>query len=338
MTPTPAITGAVARLRAGGVVAFPTETVYGLGADASNPRAVARVFALKGRPANNPLIVHVGDAAMARPLAADWPDAAQRVADAFWPGPLTIVLPKSARVLPAVTGGGDTVALRSPDHPVALDLLRAFGGPLVGPSANPSGRVSPTTAEHVRAAFARDDVMVLDGGPCRGGIESTVLSLAGEPCILRPGLVTVAQIEAVLGYPATPSRSSLRDGVAGYPEPLPAPGQLATHYAPVAAASLFDAADWPRIIANERPVAILTHHERAAPPPHTVIRMPTDAAAYAARLYAALREADALSPALIAVERPPSGPPDAELWTAILDRLCRATSATPPNLLSGTSH
>ncbi|MCC6660096.1 MAG: threonylcarbamoyl-AMP synthase [Phycisphaerales bacterium] len=335
------IRAAVERLRRGGIVAFPTETVYGLGADAMNAAAIARVFSLKGRPASNPLILHVAGAAAARGLVRRWPDAAERLAAALWPGPLTIVLPKADRVLPAITGGGDNVAVRAPDHPLALALLGEFGGPLVGPSANPSGRVSPTAAAHVSASFRPQDVLVLDGGPCRAGIESTVLSLAGAPRILRPGLITASQIEAVLGYPATPwqpgrGQESPAGGRPGMAEPLPAPGQLPSHYAPATPAVLFDSADWPRILSRTATTAILTHSGRTAPPPHVVLPLPGAAAAYAARLYAALREADALMPSLIAVERPPTGSADAELWVAILDRLSRAVARTdgPRNLLS----
>ena len=167
---------AASRLRDGGVVAFPTETVYGLGADAFSDAAVSRVFALKGRPSRNPLIVHVSGPLMAKRVTATWPVEAQRLADAFWPGPLSIVLPKRPEVPDIVTGGmgSASVAVRCPDHPTALALLYEFGSPLVGPSANLSGSISPTTAAHVRAAFSEQDVLVLDGGPCATGIESTV--------------------------------------------------------------------------------------------------------------------------------------------------------------------
>ncbi len=315
------IAAAVARLRAGGVVTFPTETVYGLGADALSPGAIARVFALKGRPAHNPLIVHVADETMARTVAAQWPDSASRLARAFWPGPLTLVLPRKPSVPDAVTAGGPTVAVRCPAHHITLSLLSAFGGPLVGPSANPTGRVSPTTAQHVRASFTESDVLVLDGGPCRGGIESTVLSLAGPtPRVLRAGLISPEEIEIVLGQAVEvvtdqrPSASS----------PLQSPGQLPVHYAPRTRAMLFDAAALDRVLADASgPVAVLSTTLNSVPQPHTLIRMPADAASYAARLYAALHEADSRQPTLIAIEQPPKA---GAVWQAIADRLARATA------------
>ncbi|MDB5296114.1 MAG: translation factor, partial [Phycisphaerales bacterium] len=191
---------AVQLLRAGRLVAFPTETVYGLGADATNPTAVARIFAAKGRPATNPLIAHVADAAAARRYASAWPAAADLLAAAFWPGPLTLVLPKDPSVVDAATAGLPSVGLRVPDHPVALDLLRAFGGAVVAPSANRTNRVSPTMADHVRDELGEAVDLILDGGPSAVGIESTVLDLTGDvPRILRPGGVSRARLEAVVG-------------------------------------------------------------------------------------------------------------------------------------------
>lgn len=307
---------AVTRLRAGGLVAFPTETVYGLGADALSAAAVARVFAAKGRPAINPLIVHVSGEPMARGLAASWPAAASKLATAFWPGPLTIVVPRSPRVPDAVAAGGPTVAVRCPAHHVTLSLLDAFGGPLVGPSANPSGGVSPTTAEHVREAFSEDEVYVLDGGPCRGGIESTVVTLAEDrPRVLRPGLLSAEEIGKVLGAEVLTGD----EPDAGVPA---SPGRLAVHYAPRAPAVLFETSDWPSIARAPAPVVVMTHSGLDAPIGGAAIRMPSDPAGYAAKLYAALREADALGPALIAIERPPAAGP---VWEAIADRLARAS-------------
>jgi L-threonylcarbamoyladenylate synthase len=201
MSPGSTDTGAAAAvLRRGGLVAFPTETVYGLGADATNADAVTKIFAAKGRPSTNPLIVHVADAAVARRYATAWPPAAAQLADRFWPGPLTLVLPKAPDIVPAVTAGLNTVGLRVPDHPVALQLLREFGGAVAAPSANRSNRVSPTTADHVREELGDAVDLVLDGGPCRVGIESTVLDLTTErPTILRPGGLSREQIEAVVG-------------------------------------------------------------------------------------------------------------------------------------------
>jgi L-threonylcarbamoyladenylate synthase len=315
------IAQAVARLRAGGLVAFPTETVYGLGADALNSRAVEAVFIAKGRPAHNPLIVHVADEPAAARLVAFWPPDASKLARAFWPGPLTIVLPKSAGIPDAVTAGGPTVAVRCPAHHVALALLAAFGGPLVGPSANPSGTVSPTTAEHVRQSFSPDEVMVLDGGPCRAGIESTVVTLAEDPPrILRPGVISADELASVLGRSGIPADSGPR---AAPEASLESPGRLPVHYAPRARATLIDTADLGPLLARTRdPLAVLSYTLTTVSAPHTLLRMPTDAAAYAARLYAALRQADAINPTLIAIERPPT---TGSLWHAIADRLARAT-------------
>lgn len=323
---TPEIAEAVHRLRAGRLVAFPTETVYGLGADALNTEAVARVFALKGRPAHNPLIVHVADTEAARPLAAHWSSRAHRLAEAFWPGPLTIVVPRSALVPDIITGGGATVALRCPDHPVALALLRAFGGPLVGPSANRSGSVSPTTAAHVRGAFEGADVLVIDGGPCRVGIESTVVSLAGpKPAVLRRGAVAPEQIAAALGVLVDVAADGAHDPVVA----LSSPGMLPSHYAPDAAVLLFGAGAPPRELERSpRPIVVLAlspsfQLPRESRGPRTLVRMPTDADAYGAKLYAALREADDARAEIILVEEPREAGP---MWDAIRDRLARAAA------------
>ncbi len=315
---------AVQRLRAGGVVAFPTETVYGLGADALNEEAVGRVYQLKGRPPQNPLIVHVDGAEMARRFVAAWPGRAQRLADRFWPGPLTMVLEKSPVVPALVTGGGPTVAMRCPDHPVALALIRAFGGPIVGPSANPSGRVSPTTPDHVRENLAGADVLLLDGGQCRAGIESTVLSLAhGAANVLRPGLVTREQIAAALDEPVGEGALERIPGA-----PFASPGMMERHYAPRAPAVLFPRDQWPEVIGHAAgPVVVLTHEpSRRAGSGVRIIRMPTEPGLYAARLYSALHEADALHPALVAIERPEG---IGGVWDAIRDRLQRAAATAP---------
>lgn len=322
-----AIHAAADRLRSGGVVAFPTETVYGLGADALNPRAVERVFELKGRPSNNPLIVHAADEAMAQSVVTQWPGEAGVLARAFWPGPLTLVLPRSTAVPSNVTAGGPNVAVRCPQHPVAVALIEALGRPIVGPSANLSGRVSPTTAEHVLASFSEREVMVLDGGPCRAGIESTVLSLAGfEPRILRQGTVTAEQIESVIGV--RPSVTARTTAIEGATAPLASPGMLRSHYAPAAPARLFDAPAWPGILPDagspRAGVVVISHTPgRTVTPPARVIVMPPDATAYAARLYAALREADSVRPDMILIERPTDA---GGVWDAIRDRLDRATA------------
>lgn len=312
-------------LRDGGVVAFPTETVYGLGADAFSEAAIERVFALKGRPKNNPMIVHVADEAMARTVVASWPGRASRLAGAFWPGPLTLVLEKADAVPMLVTAGHRTVGVRCPDHPMALALIRAFGAPIVGPSANPSGRVSPTSAEHVRDGFPGADPLILDGGPCRAGIESTVISLAHEAArILRPGAVSREDLESALGEHVEivgRGASSAEAEGAG----MLAPGRLASHYAPRAATRLFEGRDWPGVILRAPARTVVVTHEpaRVGEPGVRFVRLPESASAYAARLYAALREADALDPELILIERPEGRE---GLWTAIHDRLDRAAA------------
>jgi L-threonylcarbamoyladenylate synthase len=330
------ISRAAQRLRGGGVVAFPTETVYGLGADALNPAAVARVFALKGRPAHNPLIVHVAGPAMAALVTAPggWDERAQRLSRAFWPGPLSIVVPRGEGVPSTVTAGGPTVAVRCPDHPAALALLDAFGGPLVGPSANRSGRVSPTSAAHVRDEFSEDEVLVLDGGACATGIESTVVRLLeGRAEVLRPGVIGPQAIAEVLGTPVTHAGRSGADG--GEPgsgslalaPPLASPGLLSSHYAPRTPARLI-ATDELRAWAQgsgrdgERK-AVLAYSGISLSAPHRLIAMPRSAAEYARSLYASLREADGVGAAVILVERPIGA---GAVWEAVLDRLERATT------------
>lgn len=323
----PQIALAAARLRDGKLVAFPTETVYGLGADALNADAVRRVFALKGRPSTNPLIVHVADIEGARRVVSQWPPAAERLARRFWPGPLTLVLPRAGIVPDEVSGGGPTVAVRCPDHPVAQELLTAFGGPIVGPSANLSGKVSSTTAQHVTDSFPGADLLVLDGGPCMRGIESTVLSLVDdEPQVLRLGAIPADALDLddeLEGIGATYiPPGHLEDEASG---PLRSPGRLASHYAPDARALLFDPTDWPAVVTLARgKVVVLTHEPtRGVIDPHEVIRMPANPEAYAARLYAAVRQADAKKPSLIAIERPTER---GGLWDAIHDRLERLTA------------
>lgn len=309
-----AIAEGVRALNAGSIVAFPTETVYGLGTDATNTEAVDRVFALKGRPANNPLIVHVSGPEMARTVTSAWPNAAQQLANAHWPGPLTLVLPKSDAVPASVTANGDTVAVRCPDHPVALALIESFGKPIVGPSANPSGRISPTTADHVALGFPDQDLVIIDGGPCRAGIESTVLDLTtDQPTILRPGVLGPAQLTETLG---TEISSRTTDD----PNPK-APGLLGPHYQPRTPVALTDAAP-----ADIPPGTVLIAHSR--PDAAAVVVIPADLPGYAANLYAALHRADARNAAQILVETPcpPSDPADAHLRDAIMERLTRAAS------------
>jgi len=314
---------AIALLRCGRLVAFPTETVYGLGAEALNAEAVAAVFAAKGRPPSNPLIVHVVDEAMARRVCDHWPPTASMLAAHFWPGPLTLVLPKAAFVPDIVTAGGPTVAVRCPSHPLTLALLETLGAPLVGPSANRSGQVSPTCAEHVRESFTEDEVFVLDGGPCVGGIESTVLDLTTDPPrVLRPGLIPAERIAEVLGRPVLGAGSPTPHGWAAR-----SPGLVGAHYAPNRPLHLLSADELERSLAGcgeDAPAVVLGPGSLAVPPPHRLIRMPDEPAPYAARLYAAMREADAAAPAVILVVKPWPSATASGLWEAIADRLARA--------------
>lgn len=310
---------AVALLRAGGVVAIPTETVYGLAADARNPQAVRRVFAIKGRPADHPLIVHIAAAESLPQWARDIPDAAWRLAGRFWPGPLTLILRRAPGVPDEVTGGQDTVGLRVPDHPLTLELLRRFGGGLAAPSANRFGHVSPTRAEHVAQELGEAVDLILDGGPCSVGVESTILDLSGDvPTVLRPGGVSLAALEEVLGQPV-----ALRTGAGG----VRAPGTLAAHYAPTTPLLLLPAERlWQeaarRAAAGER-LGVLTHDLPRALPGVFVLRLPAEAAAYARELYAALRALDGAGYDCILVE----AVPDAPEWLAVANRLERAARA-----------
>ena len=306
-------------LRRGGLVAFPTETVYGLGANALDASAVARIFEAKGRPSYNPLIVHVPNDAAARELATEWPEAASRLAHAFWPGPLTIVLPKQSVVPDIVTAGLDSVALRVPAHPVALALLVATRLPLAAPSANRSMALSPTTAQHVARSLGDRVELILDAGPTTVGIESTVVDLrGGQPSILRPGVLGPAEIEPVIGVLAS------RNEVAG-DAARPAPGMLDRHYAPRASVVLFEPADAPTVIAaveqaraRGRTVGMLVIETRVSGA--NILRMPNDAGDYARRLYASLHALDESNCEVIYVERVPAGPE----WLGVHDRLERA--------------
>jgi len=309
---------AVAALAAGRLVAFPTETVYGLGADASNESAVRRIFAAKGRPPGHPLIVHLPDAEALDDWAADVPELARRLAAAFWPGPLTLILKRSARVADAVTGGLPTVGLRVPDHPVARALLHAFGGALAAPSANRFGAVSPTTAEHVRADLGALVDVVLDGGPCRVGVESTIVDLSGtQPAILRPGGVAREAIERVAGRPVPPREAG----------DVRAPGTLPAHYAPRALVVLAPPDELvPRARELQRrhlKVALLLPDGAPDPPPGLgCVRVPADIEGLARHLYAALREVDDRRFDVVVV-----APPSEEgLGAAIADRLRRAAA------------
>jgi L-threonylcarbamoyladenylate synthase len=315
------IARAVELLKAGELVGIPTETVYGLGADAANPQAVARIFAAKGRPADHPLIVHLPGAAHLDRWAREIPDLAWELAEDFWPGPLTLILKRAPGVPDAVTGGQDTVGLRVPGHPLALELLRAFAaaggsGGIAAPSANRFGRISPTTAAHVREELGDAVALVLDGGPCAVGIESTIVDLsAGAPRLLRPGHITAQRIEAACGLrPIEPGADAPR-----------ASGTLEAHYAPrtpmrmVAGERLLDFLNAQRH--SGRRCAALCHSQ---PPqagmPHAWRMLPADPAGYAHDLYAALRELDHADAELIVVEAIPAAPE----WAAVADRLRRA--------------
>jgi L-threonylcarbamoyladenylate synthase len=312
---------AAALLRAGELVAFPTETVYGLGADASNPGAIARIFAAKGRPADHPLIVHLPDAGQLECWAVDIPEAAHGLAAAFWPGPLTLILRRHPSVSDAITGGQDTVGLRVPNHPLALQLLREFGGGVAAPSANRFGRVSPTTAAHVRDELGAAVSMILDGGPCAVGIESTILDLSG-----RQGADPAARHAGCRGHRGC-SRLSARLGrgeefAAGFGcprNPLCAGHRVATGRGGELAQAL-------RVASGRRPA-----HRRAgrsATPPGVpgIACHPAspDPVRFAHDLYAALRELDALGGDLILV----AAPPEEEAWRAVNDRLRRAAAGS----------
>lgn len=308
-----ALAEAVARLRAGDVVAFPTETVYGLGADARNPSAVAKVYALKGRPSAHPLIVHLAPGAALEDWARAIPPAARALAARFWPGPLTLVLARAAGVPDAVTGGQDSVALRVPAHPLAQALLQAFGGGLAGPSANRYGRVSPTRAEHVREEFGDAVPCVLDGGDCEVGLESTIVAcLDGAPLLLRPGRITHAELEACVG--------PVRRAAAG--EGPRVPGSVRSHYAPATPTRLVASAAL-ETEALEPGVAVLAR--RPAPAPYAGPRWidaGTRAERYDHALYANLRLLDRSGAREILVEALPPG----AAWDAARDRVARAAA------------
>ena len=301
-------------LRAGGLVAFPTETVYGLGADASSEAAMRKLYAVKRRPADHPVIVHFASAELAFEWAREVPETARRLAARFWPGPLTLILKRSTKAQDFVTGGQDAVGLRVPSHPVAQALLREFGGGVAAPSANRFGRVSPTRAEHVRQDLGADVDLVLEGGQSEVGIESTIVDLSrGRAVLLRPGGIPAAALEQVLAEPLTaPDAHAPR-----------ASGTLERHYAPSTPLRLVPSHELDAEIARgEAKVAVLAFSRpdaRAA----RWLRMPRDPEGYAHRLYAALRELDAAGCAQILAEQPPEEP----AWAAVRDRLRRAASA-----------
>jgi L-threonylcarbamoyladenylate synthase len=300
-------------LRAGGLVAFPTETVYGLGADAANEKAMARLYAVKRRPPDHPVIVHFASAKAAFAWAREVPDAARKLAEKLWPGPLTLILKRSPRARDFVTGGQDTVGLRVPSHPVAQELLQLFDGPLAAPSANRFGLVSPTTASHVRDDLGKDVDLVLEGGASEVGIESTILDLSGAaPVLLRPGHISKAQMEALVGAIGEKDATSPRHS-----------GGLERHYAPRTPASLVPTYALDREIAKGKDRVAVLAFSRPDERVDYWLRMPRDPQAYAQRLYAALRELDIAGCERILVE----APPDAPEWSAVRDRLRRACKA-----------
>jgi L-threonylcarbamoyladenylate synthase len=313
-------------IRRGGLVAFPTETVYGLGANALDASAVAGIFAAKGRPAHNPIIVHVPDAASARSLVTTWPASASVLADRFWPGALTLVLPKRPEVPAIVTAGGPTAALRVPAHPVALGLLQAAALPIAAPSANLSTTLSPTRAEHVlRGLDGRID-LVLDGGPTSGGLESTVLDLTSTPPrLLRPGLVSPAEIEAVIGPIQRPAAMA----EIAEEQALPSPGMLRRHYAPRAPLECAAGDGRTRVEELSRQGVRVGwvrcgQGGEAALPGVLAVALPCEPAAYSAQLYAVLHELDEAGVARIIVALPPMS----EEWLAVQDRLRRAATSS----------
>jgi L-threonylcarbamoyladenylate synthase len=298
---------AVDLLRAGGLVAFPTETVYGLGANAFNADAVRRIYEAKGRPATSPLIVHVASVAMAKKVVSEWPAAAEKLAARYWPGPLTLVLPKTKRIPMVVTAGLGTVGVRMPAHPVALALIRKARLPLAAPSANRFTELSPVTAEQVQRGLGVAVDLVLDGGPCRVGIESTVLSLAGPtPVLLRPGMVSREQIEALIGPVVV--AGGVADG-----ESHAAPGQHSKHYSPRVPLRLGTPA---------RPAGTAYLWWAVERPAQFSVRMPKDPDRYAAMLYDTLHRADGMGAKEIVVEPVPYGSD----WDGIRDRLKRAAA------------
>ncbi|MFF5447983.1 L-threonylcarbamoyladenylate synthase [Streptomyces sp. NPDC012888] len=310
-------------LRAGGLVALPTETVYGLGANAEDPAAVSRIFEVKGRPPTHPLIVHIGGAEQLDDWVAEVPATARLLARHFWPGPLTLVLRRAPRVPLEATGGLETVAVRVPDHPLALELLSSFGGGITAPSANRFGSVSPTTADDVLAELGDAVDFVLDGGPCQVGVESTIVDVTGDvPAVLRPGGVTRENLEAVLGYPPeVPSASGVR-----------VPGQHPSHYAPRARVVLVEPG---QVIADAELAQERGHRVGVLLPPsladapvkaHAVVPVPQSMAAYARGLYGYLRRLDQRGCDLVVA----SLPPEEGLGLAIANRLRRAAGPRTP--------
>lgn len=311
---------AAAYIRAGSLVAFPTETVYGLGADASNDAAVAKIFAAKGRPAGHPLIVHIASNAQVLDYASSVPPFAERLMAAFWPGPLTVILPRKPGVATAAAGGQNSIGLRRPAHPLALAFLAACNTGVAGPSANKFGRVSPTTAQHVQQEFG-DALMVLDGGPCGVGIESSIVDCTrGQPVLLRPGILTLAQLSTACGQAVLRTDDTTDDAPR-------APGTLESHYAPNAKVHLMDAKAIQSALdllgSAAAHIAVYAHSSLRNTSSNVVYRRrPNDALATAEQLFAVLRDFDTQGVKLIWIEPVP----DALAWDGVRDRLTRAAA------------
>lgn len=318
-----AILEAARRIQAGQLVGFPTETVYGLGADASSDEAVAGIFSAKGRPADHPLIVHLADAGQVADYASSVPPFAARLMQAFWPGPLTVILPRKDGVAAAAAGGQNSIGLRCPAHPVALAFLQACNTGVAGPSANRFGRVSPTTAQHVQQEFG-DALLVLDGGPCEVGIESSIVDCTrGRPVLLRPGVLTRAQLEAACGEPVLDKEDLQAAGCVPR-----ASGTLEAHYAPNAKVRLMDASALQTALdllgADAAHIAVYARSVLRIKSAKVLYRrMPDDAAATAQQLFAVLRDFDAQGVKLIWIETPPA----TSEWDGVRDRLGRAAAS-----------
>ncbi|NLH72435.1 MAG: threonylcarbamoyl-AMP synthase [Verrucomicrobia bacterium] len=320
-----AVREAVALLRAGELVAVPTETVYGLAANALDQRAVARIFEVKNRPPRNPIIVHVASVRMAKECVTEWPRTADLLANAFWPGPLTLVLPKAECIPEIVSAGGDTVGVRWPDHPVIHAVINACGFPLAAPSANVSTQLSATTAQHVQRCLGDKLQLILDGGPCPIGIESTVLDLTCDPPrVLRPGLIHESAISAVLGRTVAAVQAGKHEG------PIRSPGQMLRHYAPRARLFMWrwdDETTLRVLLTKHNLVAASCHLITHLRPPTqikfgSVMVLPRDVRAYARVLYATLHECDEAGASAIIVR----APPESSEWSAVADRLARASA------------
>ncbi len=338
-----AIEASVQLLSEGQVVALPTETVYGLAANALNPDAVEQIFRIKGRPAHNPVIVHVSSTTMARNCTASWPDTAQALAKAFWPGPLTLVLPKSPTIPDSITAGGNTVGLRWPSHPLMQAVIQKCGFPLAAPSANLSTQTSPTQATHVIQSLNSKIPLVVDAGPCNVGIESTVIDLTvSPPQILRPGMIHAEALQAVLGEVQTQTSKAASHTARS-------PGQMDRHYAPqtpVLLASWRNDNDLLRQIKrarnNQNPTSadlspsttcVICHNSPPSPELFMRVSMiPHDPEAYARALYGELHACDALRPRLLVIENVPETHP----WLGIADRLHRAATPAAPDTTPAT--